>query len=303
MNYKKFYSFFLERYSGSNNLRRIWYHGTSSVFLKSILKNGLKADTKKKVWDKDEDSSFDSIDKTSYGGIYLTTNLGTASISSFTAKEKFGGEKIIVITELQTKTLVSDEDDFLSFHKINITNASRFYFLLKNGFENIQQKREYIIKRNEWITQKLNYILLDIPDIKPPLIKKIKELLKDVGWFSVIQRATAYVPEYSFDSESKEYPSKQKGENDYRNFIDQLTKLLKLYPRRNHFRVTGRSLNDITFSGKNKIVAIVQMVENDKNQNFRTDLILLYGSLPEKFIKDFKEKYNPSMNVIDGRKK
>jgi hypothetical protein len=303
MNYKSFYSFFLERYAGSKKLRKIWYHGTSSTFLNSILKNGLKVDTKRKSWDVDEDSSFENIDRTSYGGVYLTTNLGTASSASYRAKQKFAGEKIIVISELQTKTLVSDEDDFSSFHKYNIKNAAYFYFLLKNGFSNSQEKREYITNRNKWISEKLNYILLDHADINPSLLRKIEKLLKTVGWFSVIQRATAYLPDYSFGTQTKEYPEKDKAEKDYRNFIDQLTKLIRLYPRKEFGRETGRSLQDISFSGSNKILAIVQMVENGKEQNYRTDLILLYGELPEKFIKDFKELYNPKMNVIDGRRK
>lgn len=305
MNYKKFYSIFYERYSGSKQLRKIWYHGTSSTFLDSILKNGLKAETKKKSWDKDEDASYETVDRTSYGGVYLTTNLGVASNSAYRAVEKFGGNKIIVITELQTKTLVSDEDDFLSFSKTrHMNSAGYFYFGKVKGFDDEQEQQEYNEFRDEWVKEKLNYILMDHPEINKILLEKIKNLLQDVGWFSVLQRTAAYIPDYSFGNikNPKDYPSKEKAEKEYRDFIDQLTKLIRLYPRREFGRETARSLTDIVFRGSNRIVAIVEMIQNAKEQNYRTDLILRYGSLPEKFVNDFKEKYNPEMNVADGRR-
>ena len=304
MNYKSFYNIFCERYSGSKQLRKIWYHGTSSVFLDSILKNGLKSQTKQKSWDKDEDASYEIVDRTSYGGVYLTTILGVASNSAHNTVEKFGGNKIIVIAEIQTKTLVSDEDDFLSFSKLRNMNVAGYFYLGKTkGFDDEQEQKEYDDHRDEWVKEKLNSILMDHPEINEILLEKVKKLLTDVGWFAVLQRTASYIPEYSFGTNTQDYPTKEKAEKEYREFIDRLTKLIRLYPRREFGRETARSLYDLSFSGSNRIVAIVQMVSNGKEQNYRTDLILRYGSLPQKFKTDFKQKYNPEMRMIDGRRK
>ena len=305
MNYKTFYKVFLERYSGSKQLRKIWYHGTSSIFLNSIFKNGLKVDTKQKSWDSDKDASYEIVDRTSYGGIYLTTNLATANSAAYRTCNKFGGKNIIVISELQTKTLVSDEDDFLSFHSYrDMSGAGYFYLGITRGFDDSQEKKEYFQFRNKWIKEKLNNIILRYPDINKILLSKISKLLRNIGWFRMIQRAAAYIPEHSFNMVNKEdYPSKEKAEKEYREFIDKLTKLMRLYPRQTHGRETARSLKDITFRGSNRIVCIVELVSRSQEENYRTDVILLYGKIPDKFEQDFKNLYNPTMNVIDNTRK
>lgn len=304
MNFKDFYKIFYERYSGSKKLRKIWYHGTSSTFLNSILKNGLKSETKQKSWDSDPDANYNIPDRTSFGGIYFTENLGTAVSSAFRTCEKFGGDRIVVVTELQTKTLISDEDDFISFPNYDINTANYFYLGISKGFDSDSEEKEYYEYRDKWIKEKLNSIIMDYPDINDVLLKKIEELLKNTGWFSILQRAAAYFPEQSWKDidNFKDYPDKQKAEKDYRTFIDLLTKLMKLYPRKTTGRQTSRILTDVGYKGSNKILAIIEFVFNGKDKDYKTEIILRYGSIPEEFKKDFKSHYNPDMKITDGRR-
>ena len=60
-------------------LRSIWYHGSSIKNLRSIVAQGLIPDPKERNWADDPDASIGNPSRASYGGIYVTRNLMTAT--------------------------------------------------------------------------------------------------------------------------------------------------------------------------------------------------------------------------------
>lgn len=93
--------------------RVIAYHGTSSVFLPSIMKHGLQAFPERKVWEDDPSASVYHSSRASYGGVYLTTNLLTATGSALAAVMKFGGRQLIIIASVKLGAVAPDEDNIV----------------------------------------------------------------------------------------------------------------------------------------------------------------------------------------------
>ena len=82
-----------------------YFHGTSTKFLREILKKGFVPDPKKKVWNA-ESGSLES-----YYGTYFTDNFMTAYRSAGDASRKLGGERVIFEVQLETRTGLADEDE------------------------------------------------------------------------------------------------------------------------------------------------------------------------------------------------
>jgi RNA:NAD 2'-phosphotransferase (TPT1/KptA family) len=71
--------------------RTVMYHGTTSKFLRSILKKGLDPRAKTRVWADDHGANARNTSRKSLPRVYATTNYMTAQSSSTTAAEKLGG--------------------------------------------------------------------------------------------------------------------------------------------------------------------------------------------------------------------
>jgi len=84
--------------------KRRFFHGTSTAFLDSIKREGLKATPPQRVWE----GSLEAMD----GYVYLTTSLWTATDHAMTASRKFPGEKLILVVELDRDDprIFADED-------------------------------------------------------------------------------------------------------------------------------------------------------------------------------------------------
>ena len=82
------------------------YHGTSSEFFDSIMKHGLLPEV--------GHSSYGSVNDdpafVSYGGVYLTKNLGTAAGAALDAAQKHGGKPMIVTVQYVAGSSGIDED-------------------------------------------------------------------------------------------------------------------------------------------------------------------------------------------------
>ncbi len=90
---------------------RLMYHGTSSTFLRTILKQGVIPDPTKKRWDDDDQESQHSFSRTSLPGSYWASNMMTASSAASNTTRKFGGQSIIVIAEIAEQSAYADEDN------------------------------------------------------------------------------------------------------------------------------------------------------------------------------------------------
>jgi hypothetical protein len=86
----------------------LMYHGTSSEFLRSILKHGLDPNPKQKSWDSGGELP-------SLGGVYMAPIMGRATKNA--AKEavtKYGGSPIIITIQVVSSSGTADEDDIFS---------------------------------------------------------------------------------------------------------------------------------------------------------------------------------------------
>jgi hypothetical protein len=300
-----------ERYGGSKKIRGIWYHGTSTKYLKDILVNGLIPDPKERSWDIDPDASTSTLDRSSYGGVYVTRNLMTATGSAWRTARKTNGNRLIVILDLQPKSLIADEDDIAPFFvNYNEQNAFFYYKLLKYGSEYSDYMRDLETEKKRF-TDKVVKQISDLRDIKNQKIKDIlHKLIYNEGFYATVTRIVAYSdlkPGSSYDMWTRCWdtrkidvdqipplPEKEEGESVFRKFVNKLTVLLREIARQSGFAMTARSLEPIKFSGSNKIICVVELVEYNKSSpKFK----IHYGSLPQDFIDQYKTRYNYNADI------
>jgi len=95
----------------------LMYHGTSSSFLRSILKNGLDPNPKQKSWD--AKGTLPSL-----GGIYMASKAGrSTNLAAQEAVEKYGGSPILITIQVVTSSGTPDEDDVFSLIATNVYDA------------------------------------------------------------------------------------------------------------------------------------------------------------------------------------
>jgi virulence-associated protein VagC len=87
-----------------------YYHGTSTKFLRSILKQGLLKNPPKRVYS--PDGIPDEGQRTFPNAVYLTNNFETAEEASIWATDVFGGNPMIVVVQYVYNSGEMDEDVF-----------------------------------------------------------------------------------------------------------------------------------------------------------------------------------------------
>lgn len=228
----------LER-RGKGRHSMILYHGTSSSFLKSILKQGLVTTPKNKVWN--PDGSFSGPSLESYFGTYLTNEVYVAKSAAKDASKKFGGNPLFVIVQIEFKSTVIDEDNVLGAYFDGIEDEMGGYTNYHNDtkhitfFENIKN---------------INY--------GSKLKTKFEEEFKVDNFPLELAKEAVYIFFLREVSYLKTYKnlSGNKGEKKFRRVMEKITKFL----RRLRDQETYRSLETIEFSGRNKIIAIYEEI-------------------------------------------
>lgn len=132
--------------------RSVWYHGTDIKNLKSILSKGLIPMPKeKRAWGShSRQSNPRQISLESFGGTYVTRNLMSAVSSSKS------NPKLLIIMELQPRTLFSDEDNFtnqLVFERHDRDMLALYYALKYDENDSgVQEEFEkYYTKKTEML--------------------------------------------------------------------------------------------------------------------------------------------------------
>lgn len=301
-----------EKVKSGRQLRGTWYHGTSSKYLKDILSQGLIPNPKEKSWNVDPDASSATLDRTTYGGVYVTKNLGTARRSAWRTSKKTNDNALIVILDLQPKSLIADEDVVANhFVGYNESNALWFYKIIKHGTEFTQYKKDLENERERFANKTLDNIK-QLNNINNPKLESIlKNLIKYDGFDAMVTRIAAYLDMSSYYNTDMWYrnwddrkfkrndiplpPKKSEGELVFRNFIDQLTRTLKSITKSSdRVSPTGRSLAPIRFTGNNKIICILEIIPNtNSHENVR----LRYGKVPQDFIDQYKNTINSTFEI------
>lgn len=304
MKYTDYYQELYERYSGSKMLRGIWYHGTSAKYLPSILSNGLIPNSKEKSWDVDNDTSINSIDRTSYGGIYVTKNLNKSTGAAWRTARKTKSNELIVIMELQSKSLIVDEDSISNYLSNYIeVNALHLYKVIKYGTEHAEYSDYAKSAMHEWSNKFIKQMDYEysLNDHQKSAIQKI---LTSEGFIAMLTRIVSYTSDewiwkrhWNNKENIPKLPPKSEGESMFRNFIDKLTKTMKFIVRKKSIFKSARSLEPIRFSGSNKIIAIIEIIDGSNK------IKLHYGKLPNEFIEQYRSEIDGGFsdtNIING---
>jgi hypothetical protein len=203
------------------------YHGTSSIFLKKILKVGLLASPPTRIYD---DGDLKTI-----GGTYITRNVETAIDYGQEATEKHGGQVILVTVQYVQDSGYVDEDYIMQqistalsvsqkFNERELTRAQRIYknitnpklFKISDGNKPLIKEYSnmiaetgkvnvYTIHRDENIANMRQKVLRLI---KPQDIEKISELFIDRD--ITFKGKTRIVEIANIDTNEIIYPKKDK---------------------------------------------------------------------------------------------
>lgn len=299
-----------ERYGNQKKLRGIWYHGSSSKNLKSILSNGLVPYPKERVWDGERGSgtvlSQHSLSLESYGGIYMTRRLTTAYSAAINSAHKTKTHPIVVVLSMTPKNLVLDEDTLSNFfisypQDILIPH----YKTMVYGGTQIE-KKELHEEQKRFVDKCVSHICNTYNIKNESLINRLKHLISTEGFPAVVYRSASHAPSYLWNSAFYDYKEKipnkphiDESEKKYRDFVDKITKTLKFillkspstkYNDNMKFNpeyIHGRSLEPIRFNGKNKIISIFEFTKSEILQ-FATDVHLKYGIIPNDFVSQYK---------------
>lgn len=316
----------------------IYYHGTSTDMLPVILKQGLIPDPKDRAWDKDETRAPSMADRTSYGGIYVTRNLGTASSSASNHNNKKSGEYspgIIVVMRLQPRSLVADEDELVF--------TGGVLDVMAKGASNSETVREWIYaawkfgkspESKQMVRDSLDMYeenLLAMAKKKlggtkdkggaytPQLEARLKELSRGL-WEAALVRSVAQFKEYSGsnwsyrwkrlvnDYSHPEYkwddpdfpmpPEPAEAEQKFRQAVDQLTRTLK--------SIVRPKLNKASFSKNGRLLSPVTF----RGQNRIVAIVKeMRGSKPDPYFRfkvvygtlpdDFRSQWNERIGDVE----
>lgn len=272
------------------------FHGTTTTFLKSILKHGMIPNPNKSVYDSDDTARENRPSNKTIGGTYFTTRLGTAASAATSAKNKFNGNPIIIIANIQLKSTYGDEDNYdgqyvidsILRDKLNISPNSRNFYHLYYDNEN---KRKEIINT---ITNTIHNEFSNNNTNKPIPHELITNLLDNYT-----NRILAHTVKNDSWSDPLAYTTNKpeilpipQAEENYRQSMDTLTKYYReatvnQYNKEKNnpysLGVSFRITEPVTYSGNNRITHIIEI--NDEN------IKIIYGNpktLPKEFLGQIK---------------
>ena len=172
--------------------RGIWYHGTKGSRLQSILSSGLIPNPKKREWDSDPHAGFTQPSRESLEGVYLTRNLMTA-ISSSTRNKDRNEAGVIVICEMQPRSLVADEDDLSYIARYPMINDNEWLVAEAYIARALGTNPEYIERARETYVDKLIRDLKELKSVSmhPFQETRMRELASE-AWDAGLDRQAAY---------------------------------------------------------------------------------------------------------------
>lgn len=298
MNFKTF----LERYGGAKE-KMIMYHGTGEKNISKILSAGLVVKSNA-VWDDErgmDSANWDTPSPKSMPGIYLTSNLLTA----FSAARNSSGVKSgpvrkgLVIVSVQPRTLKPDEDDFVSSVKaVKILNLQENEYTIGNLYFSYKFDEDVSQDRENYVNKTLRSLIGKVNEVHPSLVERLRELLF-YGWEIALQRRASHITDYvwariqlDFDKEI-ERPDKKLAEKEFHNYAYQVSQTFKqmawFHTSSGNLDYDGRVEEDITYSGKNKIIAVLVIDEKT--------IEVKYGKIPSDFIDQWNKRIGPFENM------
>ena len=183
------------RYGGAEQERSIWYHGTRGRNLQSVLVNGLIPDPKQREWSQDSHSSFYGASRASLGGIYVTQNLMTAISAANKSRNRKGGEPaVIVIMDIQPRSLMADEDVLMPVQNA-LSPGEPNEWLVAGAFmaRELGTGMEYVEGvRSKYVESNVDYARRRLKgSLSPQAETRLRVILRDM-WDAALDRQAAY---------------------------------------------------------------------------------------------------------------
>jgi hypothetical protein len=271
--------------------RNTYYHGTSSRNLRKILKEGLNPEAKDKLYDRPEyEGGSGGRSLSPYGGVYLTDNIMSAYSFSGTAAQKMGGGRIILVVTYDTSTpnTLVDEDTYMRvaehiighrFESVLYPNnpigeklysqgvsPGSIYYILKGLEENPKDYEEtfqniYHTLRDTDITPMIDRFLTELERINGSEIKslqhregKIRETVEQTLKLYALHLLDLEINTPAVDL-NWVLPALKDQANKAMSYMPELSN-----PKEDEFDHRIRSTEPIGFSGKNRILAIGELI-------------------------------------------
>ena len=175
--------------------------------------------------------------------------------------------------------------------------------------------KEYADKnKTDWVNNAIISLFYELQVDDPRFKEEIRKLLYNEGYAAMLTRIVSYLKkkdsrsdywewrkayadihklkDYGEDVNIPDPPDSNKGERVFRAFVDKLTRTMKHKARHSYtgsFSKTARSLEPITFHGSNRIIAIIEII-NDTVNKYHENVKILYGELPDDFKQQWKER-------------
>ncbi len=256
-----------------------FFHGTSSKFLQRIMKEGLSSSPRERVWDETRKREPGEIGLESYPGAYVSNNFMLAYTAAGVAKTKFGGNRLIVIGKVETRspevridedhvrepgTGIAIQDKMVSnwYTHINLLD----YFAFDADDSSLRDaSRSWVekvlnIKPTEEVMNKSIVALRTWLDMRISLALE-REQSGSSAWSGIIgklkKRFGETIPE--------KYMDVKKAIQIYRQAMDQFLAKAKelLEKKRNDVLTNVRLTKPISYKGSNKIEAVIEIDESN----------------------------------------
>lgn len=286
---------------------RLMYHGTSSVFLRTILKQGIVPDPRQKRWATDDQENAHSFNRSSLPGSYWTSNLMTARSSASNTIQKFGGEEIIVIAQIAEQSAYADEDNINgpllwamgdTVHAFNPGIVRDLWLILADDLFGPDPAKRNAVQ--EVFIDKLHQNLKG--DEKHAPNRQLANELLD----TLVLRNMAFEKKRGLGDGMRHWvthmppiPSIPDIEQKLLHLRDRLTRSYRSTARYNQgdFNHTLRTTHPVTYRGANRILWLLERPW----RSFDQPLTLLYGSpdLPADFLNQYRERIGSFPGLVD----
>jgi hypothetical protein len=270
-----------------------FFHGTSSKFLQRIMKEGLSSSPRERVFDEKYKREPGEIGLESYPGAYVSNNFMLAYTAAGVAQKKFGGNKLIVVGKVETRSPEAriDEDhikepgagiaiqDRIVSDWYKHVNILEHYAFDADETAIRDASRAYVekaleIKPTEEVMKRSIVALRSWLDMRIALALE-REESGSYTWTGIIgklkKRFNGSVPE--------KYMNVQKVTNEYRKAMDEfLAKAKELLANRkdgDDVLTNVRLTKPIAYKGANKIEAIIEIKQSDESPD---EIIVHYAA-------------------------
>jgi len=277
---------------------RTGYHGTSTKFLSSILKNGLMGNPPKRTYPEPSDTDTSNVTDPGYatfpGGVYLTMKLDKAIEAAGQSLSRFGGRHIVVEVQFVDGSHELDEDEvtaafFDSLSALidqlnpkpymNVRNYNVLFGLSTNNSLRLDLESLFFKKLQKGANLKDNDGKLH--DHRKQYIKQLVDYYVDIFIESLDPKIKLYRAkvEYEFINKSRMDPE----------FVRIISNIMRLFSFKSfsNTNTTLRIGRSVGFKGKTRIVKIFNPYSNQVYYPSTTRLekdYYMFGRLSNGFV-------------------